>query len=618
MRPIQRRARLIVGWLAGLASCSAPAAPTPSAASDVRISVDAARPGEPLEPVWAYYGYDEPNNTTAPEGTELLRTLAEMQPGPVFARTHFLFNSGDGTPALKWGSTNVYTEDAEGRPAYDYALLDAIMDATVQAGARPFFELGFMPQALSIQPEPYKNSDEYALDGGCFYPPRDYSRWGELVSAWAAHVKERYAGAEESWQWELWNEPDLPYWRGTFAEYARLYDYTEAALHAVLPKAPLGGPAVAGVRSSFFRQFLEHCATGTNAVTGETGTRLDLISFHAKGGVALRDGHVQMNLGNQLKLHDWGFTAVAAWPQFARTPIVISEADPDACAACPVSRMPANAYRTSPAYAAYVVAMMKRSLELSEQRGTNLRGVLSWAFTFPEAPYFAGYRELSTHGIHLPVLNAFKLLGRLRGARLPVTSTGALPLDEILASSVRERPDLDALATASGDRVEILVWNYHDDIVEAAPAVVTLDVALPPAVGTRVRVSHTRVDSTHGDAFSAWRSQGSPAAPSAQQLAELRVAMEPQALEAARVIDAIDGGVSLSFELPRFGLSLVTLEPAAEGELATAPTDAAVRGDTGCAIARLSVERPAAPAVPLWLPVALVLALARRRRYFCP
>ncbi len=557
-----RRSRLLIlALVAGLLACSsegkvAEAEPT------VLIAVDATAPGAPLEPVWSYFGYDEPNYTTSAEGRELLQTLSAMQSGPVYARTHFLFNSEDGAPSMKWGSTNVYTEAADGSPVYDYALLDEIMDATVDAGVTPLFELGFMPRELSTRPEPYRNSSAFTLDGGCFYPPKDYTRWGQLVTAWATHAKERYPDAEAEWQWELWNEPDLPYWQGTFAEYAQLYDHTEAALHAVLPRATLGGPAVAGVSSLFFRQFLEHCATGTNAVTGKIGTRLDLVTFHAKGSVKMNEGQVQMNLGNQLRLHRAGFEAVAAWPQLAGTPIVISEADPDACAACPVSRAPANAYRTSPAYGAYVVAMMKRTTELAEQSGVNLRGVLSWAFTFPGAPYFAGYRELSSNGIHLPVLNAFKLLGRLSGARLPVTSSGARPLEDMLAQGVREQPDIDGIATLDGDRLRVLVWSYHDDLVDAPSALATVRITVPAAFGARVRVTHTRVDAAHGNAFSVWTAQGSPPAPSLEQLAELREAMEPAQLEPERVVDVAQGAVEVPLRLPRFALSLLQLEPA--------------------------------------------------------
>ena len=44
------------------------------------------------------------------------------------------------------------------------------------------------------------------------------------------HSVERYGKAEvESWYWEVWNEPDISYWKGTPEEYDKLYDYTAAA-----------------------------------------------------------------------------------------------------------------------------------------------------------------------------------------------------------------------------------------------------------------------------------------------------------------------------------------------------------------------------------------------------
>jgi xylan 1,4-beta-xylosidase len=579
---------------------------TAQGGSAVTIEVDANAARTPLEPVWAFYGYDEANYTTTAEGEALLRTLVAAHTAPVRVRTHFLFNTGDGTPALKWGSTNVYSEDASGNPVYDYALTDQIMDATVAAGAAPLVEIGFMPQALSVRPEPYRNSNTYALDGGCFYPPKDYGKWAALVTAWATHLKERYPDAESTWQWELWNEPDIGYWRGTFDEFARLYDYTEAALHAVFPNASLGGPAVARPEGSFLSEFLEHCATGTNAVTGQTGTRLDMVSFHAKGGVSVTNGHVQMDLGNQLRLHRAGFDAVAKSAMFARTPIVISEADPDGCAACPVATAPQHAYRNSTAYGAYELAMIKRSLELADQTGVNLRGVLTWAFTFPDSPYFAGYRVLATNGIHLPVLNAFKLLGRLSGDRLAVTSSGARSLSEILDRGVRQEPDVDALAAIDGDRIQILVWHYHDDLVDAQPVPVTLNVSLPAEFGANVRVTHTRVDDEHGNAFKVWVSQGSPETPSANELGALREAMEPVMLSADQ-LDVARGSVSLSLDLPRFGISLLTLDPLDESELEASRAKAA-------SCSSRSPTPGASSSGPALAMLSLAGALAQRRR----
>ncbi len=552
-----------------------------ASAQTITISVDATAVGTPLERIWPYHGFDEVNYSTTPEGESLLKQLAAAHTAPVHVRTHFLLNSGNGVPSLKWGSTNVYTEDAAGNPIYSWALMDGIMDAITGAGAFPFAEIAFMPEALSTRPTPYMNSSVYVNDGGHTYPPKDYVKWGNLITAWATHVNRRYPDVAKAWLWELWNEPDISYWHGTFAEYAKLYDYTEAALHGVLPTAPLGGPAVAGAGGTFLPQFLQHCLTGTNAVTGKSGTRLDLITFHAKGGAAITGGHVEMNLGNQLRLHRSGFSAVAAVPAFKQTPIYVTEADPDGCAACPVSMTPADAYRNSPAYGAYEVAMMKRTLELEASMGVKVGGLLTWAFTFPGTPYFAGYRALTTNGIPLPVLGAFKLLGSLAGSRLPVTSSGAATLASILANSVRGNPDVDAMATLNGRSIQVLVWNYHDDLVAVAASSVQLSVKVPPEFGSVVSVSQTRVDDTHGDAYTVWKSQGSPASPSATQLQALHQAMDPVSLDSPQSVAVGNGSVSVTFDLPRFGVALITIAvPSALGDASADIVDART-GDLG-------------------------------------
>jgi xylan 1,4-beta-xylosidase len=591
----------------------------------VNVSVDATAAGTPLERVWPFHGYDEINYTTTAEGKALLATIAAAHSAPVHVRSHFLLNTGDGTPAMKWGSTNVYTEDAAGNPVYSWDLTDGIMDTITGVGAFPFVEIGFMPEALSTHPTPYRNSSITMLDGGCFYPPTDYTKWADLISTWAMHVSERYPDAGASWLWELWNEPDFAYWQGTVAEYDTLYDYTESALHAVLPSAPLGGPAVAGAGGSFLPQFLRHCATGVNAVTGNVGTRLDLVTFHAKGGVGLVGDHVEMDLRTQLRLHRAGFSAVAAIPQFRQTPIYVTEADPDGCAACPVSSTPADAYRTSPAYGAYELAMMKHSLELEAEVGVNLGGLLTWAFTFPGTPYFAGYRTLATNGINLPVMGAFKLLGRLDGTRMPLASSGARPLDDILTNGVMGEPDVDGIATLNGPEVQVLVWNYHDDIVTVPATPVHLEVKLPATFGAIARVSHLRLDESHGDAYTVWVSQGMPASPSVAQLAALQAAMDPSLLVPDRTVAVPpDGSVGVDFALPRFGVSLLTLQPAAEAIDGGTVTDGSVgiggdsggrNGDSGCGC-RVGGrgDAPASSAAALLGLGAMIIGMVGRRR----
>jgi len=585
------------------------AAARAEAPARVDVMVSGAEAGTALKKVWPNYGYDEVNYTTTADGRDLLETVATINTAPVHIRTHFLLNTGDGTAALKWGSTNAYTQDAADNPVYDWTLMDGIMDTITGAGAFPLVEIAFMPQALSTHPIPYRNSDTYGLDGGCFYPPTDYMKWRALVDTWARHTQARYPDAETSWLWELWNEPNIGYWRGTPAEFARLYDYTEAALHGVFPNAVLGGPETAWP-GSFMTDFLQHCATGTNAVTGQTGTRLDLVTFHAKGGVSIVNNNVRMDMGNQLRQHRDGFNLIGGFAQFKATPIIIGEADPDGCAACPVSTTPANAYRNSPAYGAYEVTMMKRTLELEESTGVNLRGLLTWAFTFDGGPYFAGYRALATNGIHLPVLNAFKLLGALNGDRIPVTSSGARTLADILDNGVRGTADVDSMAVRDGTQLQVLVWNYHDDLVTVPATPVRVTAQLPAGFGPSARLTHLRVDDTHGDAYSLWTSQGSPAAPSAAQRAALVAAMEPALLEPVCTADASSGSLTIDFDLPRFGVSLITIAPATGADGAgPAPGQTSARSGCACETSRGSGGGGAQAVVML----AGLVSVARRR-----
>src|SRR5262249_31637655 len=105
-------------------------APTPMPTSfPVTIRVDAAQSKGELAPIWRFFGCDEPNYATMRDGKKLLGKLGRIGPQQVYFRTHNLLTSGDGKSALKWGSTNAYTEDALGNPVYDWRILDGIFDA---------------------------------------------------------------------------------------------------------------------------------------------------------------------------------------------------------------------------------------------------------------------------------------------------------------------------------------------------------------------------------------------------------------------------------------------------------------------------------------------------------
>ena len=217
----------------------------------VSIRVDAASNKGELRPIWRYFGYDEPNFTYMKDGRKLLTELSQIGPGPVFIRTHHLLTSGDGIPTLKWGSTGVYSEDATGTAIYHWDILDRIFDTYHERNLKPFVEIGFMPEALSTHPEDYPHNppaNKMVSPGlGFSYPPKDYSKWGELCYQWARHCVERYGAAEvEQWRWEVWNEPNIFYWKGTPEEYQKLYDFAAQGVKRALPTARVGGPHTAG------------------------------------------------------------------------------------------------------------------------------------------------------------------------------------------------------------------------------------------------------------------------------------------------------------------------------------------------------------------------------------
>jgi xylan 1,4-beta-xylosidase len=533
----------------------------------VIIHVDANARVAPMTAMWAFFGYDEPNYTYMQNGRQLLTELAAASPVPVFVRTHNLLTTGDATPALKWGSTNAYTEDAEGRPHYDWTIVDRIVDTYVQRRMKPLVEIGFMPEALSIKPEPYRHDWKPGMNynriyTGWSYPPKDYDKWRDLVSHWARHSVDRYGKKEvESWYWEVWNEPDISYWHGTPEEYQKLYDYAADGLKRVLPAARIGGPAITGPNGSrtqeILRAFLEHCLRGRNAATGGSGSPLDYISFHAKGAPRIVDAHVRMGLSSQLRAIDNGFGIVSSFPELRDMPVIISESDPEGCAACGVQTNPENAYRNGTMYSSYTAEQIARTYELADLHHVRLRGTLTWAFEFENQPYFAGFRDLATNGLDKPVLNVFRMLGQMAGDRVNVQSSGALPLSAVRDAGVRDRPDVGAMASRAERSLSVLVWNYHDDDVPAPAAAIDLEFDDLPAGS--VRVAHQRVDADHSNTYEAWRRMGSPQPPSRAQYQTLERAGRLESLEAPHRLDVDKGHAHLSFSLPRQGVSLVRL-----------------------------------------------------------
>lgn len=564
-----RSALIGVAWIAaGLHVSPATAQPTPPPPQQsipVTIDVDARRPQGELKPVWRFFGTDEPNYATMKDGRKLLKHLGELRPKSVYFRAHQLLNTGDGTPAFKWGSTNIYNEDKDGNPIYDWTIVDRMIDTYLARGVRPYLQLGFMPEAMSTAPpgEPYQHSwrPGFAynlIEGAWNYPPKDYKKWAELIYQWTRHNVERYGREEvESWYFQVWNEADgSSYWKGTPEEFNKLHDYGIDAVRRALPTARVGGPDAANGRNQFMRQFLAHVARGTNHATGQKGTPTDFLAFHAKGQPRFVDGHVRMGIATHLKIVNDSFATIAEVPELAKKPIVIGESDPEGCAACPG---PANGYRNGTMYSSYTAASFARIWDLADKHKVNLEGVLTWAFTFENQPYFAGYRQLASNGIDLPVLNVFRLFSKFGETRIAARSNAQIGLEDITANGVRGAPDVGTIATTAKDgKISVLVWNYHDDDLPGPDAAVRLNLA-GLGRGTARRLTEWRVDKGHANAYTAWQAMGSPQSPNAKQYAELEKAsvMHP---EPVRNVAVRSGRAMVEVTVPRQGVTLLEFE----------------------------------------------------------
>jgi xylan 1,4-beta-xylosidase len=107
-------------------------------------------------------------------------------------------------------------------------------------------------------------------------PPKDYTKWSNLIKALVQHWTERYGEAEvKQWYFEVWNEPNLKniFWSADQSEYFRLYKATAEAVKSVSPNYRVGGPATAS--NAWVPDLINYCSA--NKVP------LDFISTHTYG-----------------------------------------------------------------------------------------------------------------------------------------------------------------------------------------------------------------------------------------------------------------------------------------------------------------------------------------------
>ena len=409
----------------------------------------------------------------------------------------------------------VYDEDAGRNPIYNFSYVDQIYDGLLAAGAKPFIELSFMPSKLAakdiIQSFWYKPNVS---------PPKDFTKWDDLITAFTKHLIDRY-GIDEvaDWYFEVWNEPNIDFWGGEpkQATYWQLYDHTAKAIKNVSSRLRVGGPSTA--QAAWVDAFLQHCV--------QQKVPVDFVSSHVYAndrpedvfGISADIPRNKMVCSAVKKVHDE--IKASKMPDL---PLIWSEFN--------------ASYKNEKDVTDSVY--MGPWLADTVRQCDGLAQILSyWTFSdvFEEqgvvrTPFYGGFGLIAVGHIPKPAYGAFLLLHKLGNQRLAISSDSAL---------VTRRDD--------GSLV-LALWNYAppDEVGSSRTVILRFKKT------NTHRASIWRLDSAHGDVHSLYQQMGEPRYPTMAQLEQLRAAAT--LLQTEQTLETNE----LTLTLPAHGLALIEMK----------------------------------------------------------
>jgi xylan 1,4-beta-xylosidase len=513
----------------------------------IELKTSAGAVGRPLIHFWSEcVGAGRANEGLRADWQEQLR-LAVRECGFKYIRFHGLYHD----------DMFVYREE-NGQAIYNFQYVDILFDKLLETGIKPFVEFGFCPKDLAAE------------TGTVFWwkgngaPPKDYSKWGELIKRTVEHWVARYGLAEvRSWYFEVWNEPNLhPFFRATKSQYFELYQVTARVLKGIDPHFRVGGPATSnfvpdarfdGETEDFAQHKVVTQASDINALDWQPvwvkqflaycwreQLPVDFVSCHPYPTDWALDEHTPGEFKRNTR-------EVGALPRDLRLiqKIVAESPFPEAeihCTEWSSSSSPRDFTHDFLQAATYVV---RANLE-----GLGCVDSLSyWTFTdvFEEGGagdtvFHGGFGMINLQGIIKPVFHAYRLLNLL-GDELLGTSSGGV-----------------VTRCAKTGKLSALAYHYPTEMAQTilasfdsrAKACETLALGQPQQLlveftglnpGATVFVE--TLDQQNGNALAAWEALGKPDNLSREQAALLREKA------AATRLELLTADASGHFELSR-------------------------------------------------------------------
>ncbi|MET0364413.1 MAG: glycosyl hydrolase [Sphingobium sp.] len=403
------------------------------------------------------------------------------------------------------------------KPTPNWRNVFEVYDGLIERGAAPFVELGFMPKALATGPS------AFGFYQANITPPKSNEAWAEFIATFVKALIGRYGiGPVRSWMFEVWNEPDLPFfWTGNQQQYFDLYKATAVAIKSVDPQLQVGGPATSG--GHWVGDFAAYCA--------QNNAPVDFFATHAYAGgnqEALYGKGVRYSINDVIPDTVKKVSETVAASSFANRPIWLTEWSSD-----------------SPAMIAHVVSrclpMLRAMSHWTLSGEYEELGVPDYLLKEGDNGWPAMFR-----GIARPNFNTYKLLSQLGEERLATTGPALA-------------------ARKNGRAVSALVWNLAEaqqaagipgstSVRKVEGSTRRIDVRFARAkAGAAVRVSF--VDQERGSPMPAWRKMGSPQYPTTAQIMALRKASDI----APPVLMRLDAKGAVSLTLPPEGVALIEL-----------------------------------------------------------